>query len=482
MSRFRSNFEEQTTPRLQWLSDSQLEELHSATIEILERVGTRVDHPEALEMLRDAGCLVKDKVVRIPGWLVEECIQQAPKRVTLANRRRERCLYLEKNRSYFGPGSDLPYTIDMDTGERRSVVKEDIEQAVKLADFLPNLDFVMSYGIPTDVPVEENELHQFEAMLTNSIKPIVFTALSHENTAKIVEMAAVAVGGLDKLKERPLMALYTEPLSPLVHTYDGVAKMFTCIDNGVPVIYTPGVVAGGTTPVTKAGTIVQMNAESLAGLVMAQVKQRGASVIIGGGATPMDMMTSATLYGAPDTQMNFCAMTELSRFYEVPNFTEAGCCNAPVPDAQAGMEASMGILLSQLSGANLIHDVGYLDGGKTGTLPFLVMCDEFIDAARHIGSGTRINENTLAVEQIEKIGPAGQFISTVHTAKNFRNEIWLSKISNRDMWDNWEKQGKKDLHEKAKEKTREILLSHEPEPLSATAREEISRIVTSGRT
>ncbi len=481
MTRFRSNYEEQFSPRLQWLATSQLEELHSATIEILERVGTRVDHPEALKLLEEAGCIVEGKVAKIPNWLLEECIRSAPKRVSLANRKGERCIFLEKNRSYFGPGSDLPFTIDMEDGKRRSVIKEDIEKAAKLVDYLPNMDFVMSYGIPSDVPTDENELHQFEAMLINSTKPIIFTALSNENTQKIIEMAAVVAGGHEKLKEKPLMALYTEPLSPLIHTYDGVAKMFTCIDYGIPVIYTPGVVAGGTTPVTKAGTIAQMNAESLAGVVMAQLKKKGSPIIIGGGATPMDMMTSATLYGAPDTQMNFCAMTELARFYDIPNFTEAGCCNAPLPDAQAGMEASIGILMSQLSGANLVHDVGYLDGGKTGTLPFLVMCDEFIDAARHIGGGTRINQNTLAVEEIEKVGPAGQFISTMHTAKNFRSEIWLSSILNREMWDNWVNQGSKDLLEKAKDKTNQILSSHEPEPMPEKVIEEIRQITRKER-
>jgi len=477
MTRFRSNYEEQFSPSFQWLSESQLEELHSATIEVLERVGTRVDHSEALQLLKEAGCIVEGRVAKIPGWLVEECIRLAPKRVTLANRKGERCIYLEKNRSYFGPGSDLPFTIDMESGKRRKVIKDDIIKAARLVDYLPHLDFVMSYGIPSDVPPEENELHQFEAMLTNSVKPIVFTSLTSENTQKIIDMAAAVVGDYTRLKERPIMALYTEPISPLVHTQEGVAKMFTCIDHGIPVIYTPGVVAGGTTPVTKAGTIVQMNAESLAGLVMAQLKKKGSPVVIGGGATPLDMMTSATLYGAPDTQMNFCAMTELSRFYEIPNFTEAGCSNAPVPDAQAGMEASIGILMSQLSGANLVHDVGYLDGGKTGTLPFLVMCNEFIDASRHIGRGTRVDDNTLAVDEIEKIGPAGQYISSRHTAHNFRNEIWISGIFNREMWDNWEQQGSKDLLEKASDKTREILGSHESEPLPEKVLEEIKNII-----
>ena len=477
MQQYRSNYSEQSAPYLRWLSKHQIEALHSASIEVLERTGTRVDHPEALTLLKDAGCIVNDKVVRIPGWLVEECLRLAPKKIVMGNRKGERVISLEKNRTYFGTGSDLPFTIDLETRERRFSIKEDIVKSVRVLDSLPNFDFVMSNAIATDVPAELNEVHQFEAMLVNTVKPLVFTSYNEKNTYKIIEMAAAAVGGVDNLRKSPLMALYSEPISPLVHTFDGISKMFACLEYGVPVIYTPGVVAGGTTPVTKAGTIVQMNAESLAGLVIAQLKYKGAPIIIGGGATPMDMRTSSTLYGSPDAQMNYCAMTELSQYYEVPNFTEAGCSNAAFPDAQAGMEASIGLLMSQLSGANLVHDVGYLDGGKTGSLAFLVMCEEFISAARHIGRGTKVTDNTMALDVIDKVGPGGQFISNPHTAKNFREEIWMSDIFNTSMWDQWEANGKKTLYEVAEDKARNILTNHKPEPLKDSVLEEIKRIL-----
>lgn len=477
MSNYRSNYSEQSTPNLRWLSKHQIETLHSASIEVLERTGTRVDHPEALKLLKDAGCMVKDKVARIPGWLVEECLRLAPKKIVMGNRKGERVISLEKNRTYFGTGSDLPFTIDLETRKRRTSVKEDIIKASRVLDYLPNFDFVMSNAIATDVPPELNEVHQFEAMLVNTVKPLVFTSYNEKNTYKIIEMAALAVGGVDNLRKSPLMALYSEPISPLVHTYAGISKMFACLEYGVPVIYTPGVVAGGTTPVTKAGTIVQMNAESLAGLVIAQLKYKGSNIIIGGGATPMDMMTTSTLYGSPDAQMNYCAMTELSQYYEVPNFTEAGCSNAPVPDAQAGMEASIGILMSQLSGANLVHDVGYLDGGKTGSLAFLVMCEDFISAARHIGAGTQVNEKTMALDVIDKVGPGGQYISNPHTAKNFRGEIWMSGTFNTCMWDQWEAKGSKTLYELTEDKAKEILANHKPEPLKDSVLEEINKIL-----
>jgi trimethylamine---corrinoid protein Co-methyltransferase len=466
---YRSNYNQQLSPQLNWFSTSQLEEIHSATIDVLERAGVRVDHDESLKLLKEAGCLVKDRVVKIPGWMIDEAIRVAPSKINIYNREGQTAMSLESNRTYYGTGSDLPFHLDLESGVRRNSVKQDVVNAARVIDHLPNLDFAMSYGIPRDVQADRGDLHQFAALALNCAKPIIFTAFNEDNLKIIIDMAAAAAGSHEDLREKPFLILYDEPISPLIHTREGMAKMFTCIEYGVPVIYTPGVVAGGTCPVTKAGTIVQMNAESLSGLLIAQLKKKGAQVIIGGGATPMEMNSTATLYGSPDAAMNYCAMSELARFYKLPNFTEAGCSNAPVPDAQAGMEASMGLLLNQLCGANLVHDVGYLDGGKTGSLPFLAMCDDFISAARYIGAGTAINPETIGVDNIVGVGPSGHYLGEEHTMKHFRNEIWMPTIFNRMMYETWEQLGSKDCFDLAREKVQAILEGSVNAPSEAIA-------------
>lgn len=470
---YRSNYSQQLSPQLRWFSEGQLEEIHSATLDVLEQAGVRVDHGESVKLLKDAGCLVKDNIVKIPGCLIEEAIKVAPSKINIYNREGRPAMSLEKNRTYYGTGSDLPFQIDLESGIRRSSVKQDIINTARVIDKLPNFDFAMSYAIPGDVTAAKGDLHQFAALVLNCDKPIIFTSFNEKNIRVIIEMAATASGSLDKLQSRPFIILYTEPISPLVHTNDGVAKMFACIEHNIPVIYTPGVVAGGTCPVTKAGTIVQMNAESLSGLLIAQLKKKGSPVIIGGGATPMDMQTTATLYGSPDAAMNYCAMTELAQLYKLPNFTEAGCCNAPLPDAQAGMEASVGLLLNQLCGANLVHDVGYLDGGKTGSLPFLAICDDFISAARYIGAGTVINNDTIGVDTIVGVGPGGHYLGEEHTIKHFRNEIWMPTVFNRMIYENWAESGSRDIFELAREKVRSILNN---EPANVPAEEVAEKV------
>jgi trimethylamine---corrinoid protein Co-methyltransferase len=474
---FRSNYSQQISPKLTWFTESQLAEIHSATIDVLERAGVRVDHDEALKLLEDAGCIIKDRVARIPGWLVDEAIRLAPSKVNIYSREGHPAMSLESNCTYYGTGSDLPFHLDLETGLRRGAVKQDIINAAIIMENLPNFDFVMSYGIPGDVDAKRGCLHQFAALTLNTAKPIIFTALSEEHTRTIIEMAALAAGSVDDLRAKPYIIIYDEPISPLVHTYDGIAKMFACIEYGVPVIYTPGVVAGGTCPVTKAGTIVQMNAESLSGLVIAQLKKKGAAIMIGGGATPMDMQTTATLYGSPEASMNYAAMTALAQYYKLPNFTEAACCNAPIPDAQAGMEASIGLLLNQLSGANLVHDVGYLDCGKTGSLPFLVMCDDFISAVRYIGKGTPVSTEKIGVETIVEVGPAGHYLDAAHTMENFRSEIWMPTVFNRMMWETWKEKGGKDSVELARDKAKAILGGNMANPPAANVVEKITSLL-----
>lgn len=479
MEKFVANYDEQVTPRISWVSQAQLEQIHYASLEVLERTGMVVQHPEALALLKEAGCRVKENRVWIQPWLVEECLRLAPKRVVVSDRLGRRVMPLEKNRVYYGTGSDLPFVIDIDTGERRVSGKRDVAEAARVMDALSNYDFIMSYAIATDTNPCVSDLHQFEAMTSNSSKPVIFTAHNPENTEAQIEMAAACVGGVDNLMANPYIVLYSEPISPLVHTFDGVGKMYKCFEYNIPVVYTPGVLAGGTTPVTKAGTIVQMNAEALAGVVMAQLKKKGAPIIIGGGATAMDMKSTTTLYGGPETSMNYGIMTQLAQFYGLPNFTEAGCVNAQVPDVQAGVEAAMTIMLTQLEGCNIVHDVGYLEGGKTGYLPFLVICDDIIDMARYTGAGTRITPDHLAVEAIDQVGPGGNFMAHEHTFKHFKSEIWNPRYFQRLRREQWEKGGRVSPLEIAGEVVRRILAEHQAAALPEGAAEEMQRIISS---
>lgn len=271
----RSGFKTQCVPRYRLLTEDQIKEIHLASLEILETVGVRVLHDDGVQLLRDNGCKVKgDNVVRIPNWLVEECIHAAPSRITIYKRKGGEAMRLEGRAIHFGLGTDLISTQDLKTGETRPSGLQDVANAAKVADWCEDVDFIASYALPSDVPTNSMYVECAKAMMENSVKPIFFTSAGQEDLAFIIEMAAAVAGGEDALRERPFLIHYSEPTAPLTHSHGAVRKLFLCAEKGIPICYTPGPSLGATAAVTLAGGIVQANAEALSGIVLHQTRAK----------------------------------------------------------------------------------------------------------------------------------------------------------------------------------------------------------------
>ena len=314
-----SGFKSQCVPEYRILNEAQIKRIHCATLELLETVGVKVMDGEARKMLDDAGCHLKeDNIVQIPNWLVEDCIRSAPSRITIYNRLGKEAMRLEGHRIHYGLGTDLINTIDLETGELRQSRLQDVANAAKVADALEDIDFIGSYALPYDSPSNMGYIDSFKAELENSVKPIFYTATGSEDLAVMNSMAAAAVGGADILREKPIHIHYAEPLTPLMHTSGAIRKLFYCADNLVPVNYTPGMMSGATAPVTLAGAITVGNAEALSGLVMHQLRCKGAPIISGFGMSTLDMKTSACVYGCPEYRLAISACSDLYHYYGIP--------------------------------------------------------------------------------------------------------------------------------------------------------------------
>jgi len=462
------------SPNLQFFSEDQLEEIHLKTLELLECVGVLIDKPEAVDLLKGAGAYVREDRVRIPSWLVEEAIRTAPPRIVLANREGERDLFLEKNQPYFGLGSDLPYTIDHETGERRDSQKEDVVNASMVAEQLENIDFMMSMAIAKDTPEKISDIHQFEAMMLNTTMPIVTTAHNEENLRRIIELSEILRGGEQALKENPYFACYAEPISPLRHAPEGTSKLLACSEKSIPILYTPAVMGGAASPVTLAGSVVIANAELLSGLVIHQLKNKGAPFIYGGAATIMDMKTTVASYGAPELHMNSVVLTQLSQKYELPMFSTGGCTDSCVLDNQASIEATYSLFVAGLSGANLIHDVGYIDSGLTQSLTSMVINNETIAMVKRFIRGYEVNSETVPLDLIADVGPGGEFLTEEHTAKFFKEAHWTPELLSRDNHNIWQDKGAKTMKERAERVVTNILSQDEnPAALKGKKREKI---------
>ena len=460
-----TNYLSYDTPQFSKLSDDQRQRIHYASLEILERTGARLYEQEAVDLLKKAGAYVSDgNLVRIPSSLVERALAMAPKRVTLCNREGHRVMPIEGQNVFYGPGSDCLNVIDLYSGERRRATLEDVANGVRLCDALPNIDFVMSFCAPSDVDQRIFDRYQMRAMLLNSTKPIIFVTTGFEGCVDAIEMAEIVAGGEEALRYNPLCACYINVTAPLRHNAEALQKLLFLAEKRLPSIYIPVVLRGLNGPVTVAGAIALANAGELVGVVLSQLKMEGAPIIVSGGTNDVtDMRTMVGVYAAPENRVMFM---EMAHYYHLPMFGTGGVSDSKLPDEQAAAEVAMTLLTETLCGANLIHDVGYLESGLTNSFEMMVICDELIGWIKRFMQGLEVNEETLALDLIDEVGPDGQYLDKAHTLQHFR-EDWYPRLIDRQNYDGWLAAGGKTLRQRANEKVRRILEEHQPEPWPA---------------
>lgn len=457
------------------LTQEQCRQLHNASLEILERTGVRLFHDEAVALVRKAGAKVTEgNRVRFPAHLVERALSTVPKSITLHDRIGCPVMPLEGANTFFGPGSDCLNIIDHRTGERRRPVLQDVEEAARVCDALKEMSFVMSMFLPADVPPDIADRYQFEAMLHNTTKPLVFVTYETAGCVDAIAMAEAVAGSAEALREKPFVACYINVTTGMLHNSDALEKLLFLAGKGLPALYIP-VVSGGTTgPVTMAGGLALSNAGVLVGLVISQLKREGAPVVIPGfGGDALDLRTAVDPYCGPDPR----GMAQsLAHFYRLPMFTLGGASESKLLDQQAGIEAALDMLINALCGGHIMHDCGYLESGLTGSLVQLAICNEVVSWIRHACQPVEISAETLALDLIDQVGPDGQFLKLPHTRRHMR-ERWYPVLFDRDNYNGWLAKGGKTLAERAAEQVADILARHQCEPLSPAAADAVHRIV-----
>jgi trimethylamine--corrinoid protein Co-methyltransferase len=459
------------------LSDDQIKAIHNTSLDILSRTGIVMTHQGARELLLEAGAWESEERIRIPERLVTAAIESAPSRIPLHNRLGELTMPLEAGRVYFGPGSDCIYTMDLETGERRAPVVEDVRRIACLCDGLSQIDFVMSMGTPVDVPAMDHYLHAWIAMVRGSVKPNVYTAFDRADMEDIYRIACAVAGGETALREKPFMLLYAEPISPLLYNAESVDKLLFCAEKGIPVTYPPSPNTGGGGPVTLAGALALGNAETLAGLVLTQLVRPGTPFLYGMNTAAMDMKSTIVSYGSPEWSMGMAAWTDLARSYNLPVWGYAGATDSKVADAQAGIEATVSIMMAFLSRCNLNHDVGYIEYGTTSSAEMLVIADEIIREVRFMLAGVEVSERTLAREAIHRAAPGGGFLADNHTLDSWKWAQWRPELIDRSRYDRWVRQGSQDMLARANARARQILVEHEAPPLPQEAEDVIAAVL-----
>jgi trimethylamine--corrinoid protein Co-methyltransferase len=456
------------------LGQQEREKIHLASLEVLERIGIDVHDEKALELLVKGGAKADGIRVRIPEYMVERALSLTPKRMALYDRNGNVAMRAWGYNTYYGGGSDCLNVLDHRTGERRRPVLTDVIEAATLMDALPEISFVMSLFLPEDVDQRIYDRYQMEVMLNYTTKPIVFVSPDFEGCVAAVEMCEVVAGGVEAFQRSPFATCYINVTSGLVANAEALQKCMYLAEKSLPMLYIPLNAGGVNSPTTTAGCTASMNAGTLLGIVLAQLVREGTAVAVPGwNGGPYNLKTMVGNYVLADEQG---VPTEMGKHYNLPVFGLGGSTDSKVLDQQCAAEASLSLFTALLHGANIVHDVGFMDSGLQGSLQLIAICNDLIGFLRAATAGVVVDEETLALDVIDELGPTGDYLGHDHTLRHFK-EPYYSKLADKGTYSQWVERGATTMEQRAAQQVEDILTSHKPEPLPADVQRDINKIV-----
>jgi trimethylamine---corrinoid protein Co-methyltransferase len=436
--------------RLTVWGEAECRRLHEATLELLAGTGVDVRYEPALALFQAAGCQVDGRRVRVPSRLVDEALASVPREWLVKPRGGEtKPLVLRDGEVYFGTGSDVLYVCDPETHERRRVRRADVEGMAALCEKLPNIDFVMSMGLPEDAPRELDDLVQVVAMLRGTRKPLLVAPRDGSVLGRMQEMAALC-------GEKESFAIYAMPSPPLMHDPDALTKVIGCAELLIPLIYAPAPCMGATGPRSIAGAVLVGNAETLSGLVLHQHVRSGAPFVYGVGVGSMNMRIMTDPYTGPDVLLAQQAGSDMAHHYGLPSFSYAGMSDSKTLDEQWSAEAALSMAYGSLSRATLLHDVGYLESGLQSSYESIVLGDELVGYARQFMREVPVDDYSLALDEIRAAGPGGNHLGTKYTRRHHR-EFWTPALLDHTMHDRWAAEGATTLGRRVRDRVAALL-------------------------
>jgi len=460
--------------QLQLCSDEQVEGIHEGALEILERIGMKIENERALDLLDEAGADVnrEDEIVKFPPSLVNECIDEAPRSFRLAARDPENDFMLEPERSYVGSCSGPPHVYDYEAGDERAPTREDLVESIKLQSQLPNIDMSWAMYTLRDDPML-GFINLYELLSNNDKHSCVLSYYGGDLTEKLVDMVEL-VAEEEDVTNKHLVTMYNEPVSPLCLMRGALESQFAWTDAGLPLLSSPMPDMGATGPMTIAGTAAQGLAESLGGIVIGQLNNPGTPMLMGSLPVPMDMRLGSHCYFHAERMFYQSFTAQWARKYGMPVFGTGGVSDSYGADYQNGAETAISLYGSILAGQNLIHDLGVIGSGYRNSLEVLTLLDEMVGMAKRVTENFEVNDDTLAIDVIEEVGHGETFLSKAHTREHGRKELFMPDLMKKREQANWSFNAAADA---AHERVRDLVESADPKPLPEHVDEELQSIM-----
>ena len=460
--------------RLILLSDDELERIHETSLKILQEIGIKVLSKKVQSLLAENGAKVdaSPSIVKIPSSLVEEAIKKAPKEIILCGRDPKFDLKLpSKDFTFIATSGYATFVRDLETGEKRMTKTSDLRDFAILSDYLEGVDFFDSIVAPTELPPPVQTVHGLAVSFEHTEKHVLNRALNEKQAKWQIKLAAAIVGGEEELRKKPIFSSVNCPVSPLVFEEGSSEAMVELAKAGIPVVPMSMALCGSTAPATIAGTLIIVNTENLAALVILQCANPGAPMIYCAESTSADMRTGDINYRAPELPLIAAGATQMARLYKLPCYTTSIGMDETPNDWESLIESSVRLALTQMGRGDISAGLGSLENAESSALEQVVLDVEAWEQAKAYLRRFKVNEETLGFDPISKVGAGGNFLGLKHTLEHFREEIWLRKQATilPSMSDS--------LIERAKEKVRQILSSHVPPQLDEEVEREINQIL-----
>ena len=441
------------------LTQEQILQIHQASLAVLEHTGIHVEHEQARALFRQGGARVDGARVYISEQMIEKALSTAPSRVLLAGRDPDNDIVLEDKRVYAGTGGSPTMVLDPGADGVRPATLADLQRMIAVVDKLAHCDFVVMPIYPTDIPAEHVPVNRFYTCLTHTTKHVMGGVDSAQGAREVIELATLIAGSPEALRARPIVsAIACWMVSPLHLDTPVTEILLTWCGQGLPLALSSAPMAGSTSPVTLAGTLTQLNAEQLSGIVLTQLVRPGTPVLAGYIPGVADMRSGDYLGGTVEFGLMQAAAAQLAHFYGVPIYCSGGMTDAKIPDAQAGYEKMATFLLAAMSGANYIHHaIGMINNMSAASLEQAVIDDEIVGMAMRALRGIELTPETLAVEAIDRVGPGGHYLTDPLTLQYMRSENFQPRVSDRRNRAGWEEAGRQDTRQRAAARAARLL-------------------------
>ena len=464
-------------PLYEVLNQEGEELIHDASMKILEEVGIEFRDDEAIDYWKDAGAEVDGYRVRIQREMLLDLVDKAPEQFTMHARNPRRTVEIGGRNTVFAPTYGSPFVLDFDNIRRYSTL-EDLHQLHKLAHMLPSLH--ISGGItcePIDVPVSKRHLRVAYSALTHSDKPFMGATTARERAEDTMAMAKI-VFGEDYVDNNTVMVSVCNCNSPLVWDATMLDAVKVYAKHNQPVLLSPFVLAGASTPASTVGSVAQINAEALAGISFSQLVRPGCPMIYGHYLATVSMQSGAPMAGTPETAWMNYMTGQMARRYKVPWRSSGMLAGSKLMDAQAAYESNMTMHACLLAGANFVfHTAGWLEAGLCASFSKFVLDAEQMEMFYRYSQGPSFEDLDEAMEALREIGPGSHYLGTAHTLSHFQSAFFIPELLDNNSFEQWEIDGAMDANTRALNKAKSMLERYEAPVLDPAVDDELKDFI-----